>query len=152
MTKKRILYFKKPHQDGGERKRLWSQKRRKSKLKEWRKKCEVCGRGFNFRNQTTEYHFEQRKYCSKECRKIIIKKQLKNRNLYKLRFEILERDKFTCQYCGASPRKNPEVKLHIDHKLPNKLGGQFNKKNLITACSICNIGKGDGKYKSVLDL
>ena len=63
----------------------------------------------------------------------------------KLRFEILERDNFTCQYCG---RKAPEVKLHIDHILSVKNGGLTIKENLITACDECNIGKGMKRLKN----
>ena len=58
----------------------------------------------------------------------------------KLRFNTLKRDNFTCQYCG---RKAPEVKLHIDHKIPKSKGGLDELNNLITACEDCNLGKGD---------
>lgn len=117
------------------------QKERQSKNNK-RKRCLKCHKYFI---PSTIDYFKQQKYCSIECRK-------KSNYLYKLRFEILERDNFTCQYCGASPRKDPNVKLHIDHKYPNKLGGELKKENLITACSICNIGKGDKVFKSILDL
>ena len=56
------------------------------------------------------------------------------------RFDILHRDKSTCQYCG---RKAPEVKLHIDHRTPTSKGGTNNTDNLITACRECNLGKGN---------
>lgn len=36
------------------------------------------------------------------------------------RFEILKRDKFTCQYCGNS---SPKVLLEIDHLTPVSKGG-----------------------------
>lgn len=54
------------------------------------------------------------------------------------RFEVLRRDKHTCQYCGA---KAPDVKLHIDHVMPVALGGDDKPGNLVTACSGCNSGK-----------
>ena len=57
----------------------------------------------------------------------------------KLRFEILERDKFTCGYCGA---KAPDVSLQIDHIWPVCLGGDNRKSNLITSCVSCNNAKG----------
>lgn len=56
-----------------------------------------------------------------------------------IRYRILERDNYTCQYCG---RKPPEVKLHIDHILPKSK--YFNldiDENLITTCQECNLGK-----------
>lgn len=62
------------------------------------------------------------------------------RRRLKLRFDILMRDHFTCQYCG---RKAPDVILQIDHKYPIARGGKNEMKNYITACSDCNIGKRD---------
>ena len=57
-----------------------------------------------------------------------------------LRFQVLRRDNFTCQYCGA---KAPEVILHIDHKVPWKIVKKHELVNLVTACSSCNLGKSD---------
>jgi hypothetical protein len=57
----------------------------------------------------------------------------------KQRFEILMRDKFTCQYCG---RKPPEVTLEVDHKISVYNGGTNDPRNLITSCWQCNQGKG----------
>ena len=56
----------------------------------------------------------------------------------KKRFEILQRDGFKCQYCGAIA---PEVKLHVDHTIPRILARDDSDENLITACSDCNLGK-----------
>lgn len=58
----------------------------------------------------------------------------------RLRFQVFQRDSFTCQYCG---RKAPEVILEIDHIHPRSKGGKSNPDNYITACRECNIGKGD---------
>jgi hypothetical protein len=60
----------------------------------------------------------------------------------RLRFKILLRDGFTCQYCGRSPRKDPAVVLNVDPIKPRNNGGTFEEKNLITSCRECNIGKG----------
>jgi len=57
----------------------------------------------------------------------------------KLRFEILQRDGFTCQYCGAAA---PDVVLHIDHIHAVSAGGSDDESNLTTACRDCNLGKG----------
>lgn len=54
------------------------------------------------------------------------------------RYDILERDKFTCQYCG---RKAPDVVLVIDHVIPVSKGGSNNASNLATACFECNSQK-----------
>lgn len=56
----------------------------------------------------------------------------------KLRFKILLRDNFTCQYCG---QKAPNVILHVDHILPSSKGGKTTEDNLRTACEDCNLGK-----------
>jgi len=61
---------------------------------------------------------------------------------YKLRFEILKRDNFTCQYCGRNVIEDG-IKLQIDHIHPKSKGGINSRMNLITACSDCNIGKFD---------
>lgn len=61
----------------------------------------------------------------------------------RLRFEVLARDKFTCCFCGASPRKDPSITLHIDHILPWSKGGKTTLDNLQTLCSTCNLGKSD---------
>ena len=60
----------------------------------------------------------------------------------KLRFEILKRDCFTCQYCGL---KGPDVPIdvfRIDHINPVVKGGDNNILNLVTSCFDCNAGKG----------
>lgn len=57
----------------------------------------------------------------------------------KLRFEVLKRDKFKCQYCG---RGVPDVVLHVDHIIPVAEGGTNDIFNLTTSCSECNLGKG----------
>ena len=56
----------------------------------------------------------------------------------RLRFEVLRRDGFRCQYCGAAPA---EAELQIDHVVPAALGGTDDPENLTTACGPCNSGK-----------
>ena len=60
------------------------------------------------------------------------------------RFLILERDNFTCQYCGRSA---PEVQLAIDHIYPQSKGGKEDSTNLITACRDCNSSKNNRVIK-----
>ena len=55
-----------------------------------------------------------------------------------VRFEVFKRDKFTCQYCGASA---PDVILEIDHIRPVSKGGTNDILNLVTECRDCNSGK-----------
>lgn len=54
------------------------------------------------------------------------------------RYEVFERDGYTCQYCGA---KAPNVELHVDHIVPVSKGGTNDLSNLVTACAECNLGK-----------
>jgi len=56
----------------------------------------------------------------------------------KTRFEVLKRDGFKCQYCGASA---PDVRLQVDHIKPVAHGGSDAIRNLVTSCQPCNIGK-----------
>lgn len=55
-----------------------------------------------------------------------------------LRFKILRRDSYTCQYCGRSA---PKVELHVDHKIPWSVVKRHEESNLVTACADCNLGK-----------
>ncbi len=59
----------------------------------------------------------------------------------RLRFFIMQRDNFKCCMCGASPAKDPNVVLHVDHIIPWSKGGETTIDNLQTLCSNCNLGK-----------
>lgn len=54
------------------------------------------------------------------------------------RRNIMRRDGFQCQYCGAK-----DVPLTIDHVIPRSRGGTDNWENLVCACIHCNNRKGD---------
>jgi HNH endonuclease len=56
----------------------------------------------------------------------------------RMRYFVLSRDGFRCQYCGATAQ---QAKLHVDHKIPRARGGADDPDNLITACDDCNLGK-----------
>lgn len=64
----------------------------------------------------------------------------------RLRFEVLKRDNFTCQYCSAKP---PKVPLEVDHIQAVSKGGKNDIDNLITACFDCNRGKGNIDLDSI---
>ena len=51
-----------------------------------------------------------------------------------VRLEILDRDCFTCQYCGG-------VATHVDHVIPVCQGGTSDPDNLVAACQRCNLKK-----------
>jgi hypothetical protein len=59
----------------------------------------------------------------------------------RLRFKVMLRDRFTCRHCGASPSKDPNVELHVDHVVPWSKGGDTALENLQTLCLKCNLGK-----------
>jgi 5-methylcytosine-specific restriction endonuclease McrA len=69
------------------------------------------------------------------------RKALRNEITHKLRFKILERDNYTCQYCGNSPKTVPGTQLEVDHIIPLEKGGDNRDENLTTACWECNEGK-----------
>lgn len=58
----------------------------------------------------------------------------------RLRWRILCRDKFTCQYCLE---QRPPRGLNVDHIVPVRSGGKSVPENLVTACCSCNKAKGN---------
>lgn len=57
-----------------------------------------------------------------------------------LRYDVMQRDGFRCQICGATAADG--YKLHVDHILPVSKGGKTEMGNLRTLCERCNMGKG----------
>jgi 5-methylcytosine-specific restriction endonuclease McrA len=49
------------------------------------------------------------------------------------RFEVFNRDRYTCQYCGKETRQ-----LTLDHVLPRFRGGKHTWENVVSACVSCN--------------
>ena len=64
----------------------------------------------------------------------------------RIRAEVLERNGYTCQMCGAgageSDPENPNrtVRLHVGHILDRSHGGSDAQSNLRALCSACNQG------------
>jgi 5-methylcytosine-specific restriction endonuclease McrA len=56
------------------------------------------------------------------------------------RFNVFLRDMFACQYC-ASRQETRE--LTFDHVIPRSKGGRTGWENVVTACSTCNMRKGN---------
>jgi hypothetical protein len=63
----------------------------------------------------------------------------------KLRGEILNRDHYRCQYCGADLKELEEkgFPAHVDHLKSKRSGGKETPDNLVAACWKCNLGKKD---------
>ncbi|MHB1099893.1 MAG: homing endonuclease associated repeat-containing protein [Burkholderiales bacterium] len=59
-----------------------------------------------------------------------------------VRYAVLNRDRFKCTLCGASPATSTICRLHVDHIIPLARGGSNQIENLRTLCEGCNLGKG----------
>ena len=60
-----------------------------------------------------------------------------------LREAIIRRDNWTCQKCGNSVFKEPNLLLEVDHIIPVSKGGKTEPNNLQTLCWKCNREKSD---------
>lgn len=106
--------------------------------------CDCCGWRY-----ATAHKFKKLNFCCPSCEQdykdgiIYIKREHKNRYIPpQLRFQILKRDNFTCQYCGRTVKDG--AKLHIDHIVPHKITKNSSDiNNLMTSCELCNLGKTD---------
>ena len=78
------------------------------------------------------------KICLPSIIKLKSYRYLKRKNLSLTRKNILFRDNNVCQYCGESKKQ-----LTIDHVIPKDKGGLDSWENLVSACSNCNIKKGN---------
>jgi 5-methylcytosine-specific restriction endonuclease McrA len=56
------------------------------------------------------------------------------------RFNVFLRDQFMCQYCRTP---HPTNDLTFDHVVPRSKGGRTTWQNVVTACSHCNLVKGN---------
>jgi hypothetical protein len=54
----------------------------------------------------------------------------------KIRITVLNRDAYTCAYCG-------DVATEVDHVYPKSKGGEDTLDNLVAACRSCNSRKKD---------
>ncbi len=100
--------------------------------------CKWCGRNIE----------KSLDFCNKKCEKdykFTIKWATRNTNIY--RDNILRRDNYTCQNCGAPHMMINEhgIKipvsdgmLQVHHIIPRAKGGSDNPKNLITWCKECH--------------
>lgn len=56
------------------------------------------------------------------------------------RFNVFLRDRFSCQYCGDRFATHD---LTFDHVIPKSRGGRTTWYNVVTACGMCNLTKGN---------
>jgi preprotein translocase subunit Sss1 len=74
---------------------------------------------------------------------LVIQKATPRTPALRLRFRVLQRDRFTCRACGRSPATESGVVLHVDHIVPYSGLGKTVFENLQTLCGRCNLGKSD---------
>lgn len=65
----------------------------------------------------------------------LLRKIARRRAVRFSRMNVLLRDNFKCQYCGA---KLPTRQLNYDHVLPRSHGGKTCWENIVTSCFDCN--------------
>lgn len=82
-------------------------------------------------NGTTQYSLVERLAVSRAPQGEISKK---------LRAWVLRNQR--CEQCGRTPA-DEGVRLHVDHKIPQRWGGTNDPDNLQALCSECNEGKRD---------
>jgi 5-methylcytosine-specific restriction endonuclease McrA len=78
----------------------------------------------------------------RQIEEVIVRRHTTKRDpSLRLRWRVLQRDRFKCCDCGRSPATTLGIELHIDHNIPWSKGGETVFENLRTLCSICNLGK-----------
>ena len=63
---------------------------------------------------------------------------LKTKRIALTRKNIIQRDKYICQYCGKYAKN-----ITIDHVIPKVKNGKDTWENLVSACVKCNLNKGN---------
>lgn len=66
-----------------------------------------------------------------------------------IKFRIMERDNYTCVYCGE---KCIENELNIDHIVPYSKGGVSDINNLATSCVSCNREKYNNRHEREVEI
>ena len=106
--------------------------------------------GRNWYRSEFEFNTYTVKELAGKVRKILSKQSSKKAQRSKmtkeLRVAILRRDNWTCQICGNSKFKEPNLLLEVDHIIPIAKGGKTEPNNLQTLCWKCNRKKSDGFY------
>ncbi|WML68368.1 MAG: hypothetical protein METHP_01985 [Methanoregula sp. SKADARSKE-2] len=95
--------------------------------------CEHCGSQITGASRS--------RFCCDECRALHWKRICKT-----IRWEILERDQFTCRRCGGRFRVS---KLEIHHIMPVSEGGDSRPENLITVCVECHKKERSGAARAM---
>jgi hypothetical protein len=86
-------------------------------------------------------HGVSRKYIKKGGGRFKLDPYYDSKAWRELRAQVLERDKYTCQYCG-------EVGHQADHVLPRLHGGADDLENLVACCGRCNRTAKNSRFAS----
>ena len=70
---------------------------------------------------------------------LLVFDRIPRRHVRYSRVNVFARDRFTCQYCGATPHRS---QLNLDHVIPRSLGGKTTWENVVCSCVECNRRKG----------
>lgn len=104
--------------------------------------CKECEKEF-------VHYYGDRGFCSVICKKAVaVRTAQRNQGS---RYKIIQRDGFSCAYCGASPCDGSGTKLAVDHIVPAVSGGESRAYNLITACMSCNASKSQKRLPKGLE-
>jgi 5-methylcytosine-specific restriction endonuclease McrA len=93
---------------------------------------------WNFTNLRAGLH-SGREQRDEQSTAAYLRKQERAKMTDRLRMQILRRDDFRCQMCGAS--RGEGAQLHVDHIRPVSRGGLTVLENLQALCRPCNMGK-----------
>ena len=77
-------------------------------------------------------------YVDRQTYSISSTKDERDKMTPQLRAQVLARDNYTCQKCGASIYNEPNLLLEVDHIIPVSKGGKTIIDNLQTLCWKCN--------------
>lgn len=98
--------------------------------------CQSCKREFLSKESSFFICEECRSFDNRHKKSTENCKKRKSNIPDSIRWEVLERDNFTCRQCGT--RKY----LSVDHIIPEYAGGTLELSNLQTLCRSCNSRKG----------
>ena len=66
-----------------------------------------------------------------------IKRRYNSTYYQRVRLEVLQRDYYTCHYCGVAEANT------VDHLIPISKGGTDEASNMVACCTQCNSSKRD---------
>lgn len=103
--------------------------------------------GRNTRTSNFEFNCNEIAGLYNYTKKLLLKqmsaKSQRSAMTAQMRESVLRRDNWTCQICGNSVYKEPNLLLEVDHIIPVSKGGKTEPNNLQTLCWKCNRSKSD---------